>query len=428
MVLNQLGSIASAARAFACKIYEQQPGAIVPNPIDDVLYQAWDNFCAPPPDASWKLPPPPVGEAGKCQTPYWVKGSQTIQYRRFNGWDYDPPVTVQFGYDSQEQGISFMGSMSPHPEIKVGYAFGGSFAPFGLNFKSASGLEAIAPIYVSQQLDWNKYSDNTITALSITYVRVDGLPDNCGSEPPSFPPASPPPLGGYTSPPVVINFNDGSDLVINFNFTPPKSSSPPILKMPPIIINYIKPEFNIKIPLEFNFDGTVKFGDGGDSDFGNDLKDLKDKLDEVGNTTNNINNVSISTGDTVNNIRDRYYRDLNRRNNKKPDPDEFEPEEPPKDPGEHKQEFLAAVKVDLTKIPSNAKRQSGNASPDVYYAGWFEWQSGTKSLPREGIHFIENYFIAPEGVDGYAFTLYTGFEGSATEVVRKEVKPNASAN
>jgi hypothetical protein len=74
---------------------------------------------------------------------------------------------------------------------------------------------------------------------------------------------------------------------------------------------------------------------------------------------------------------------------------------------------LQYVSVELTLIPSNAKSQAGNGAPRVIYAGWFEFLTEGYAYPRQPIHFTDNMFIPPVGATGYAYTLYTGFQGKA---------------
>ena len=89
-------------------------------------------------------------------------------------------------------------------------------------------------------------------------------------------------------------------------------------------------------------------------------------------------------------------------------------------PGQYQVDYLVAVEVTLTAVPVNIRSQEGNAAPDVLYAGWFEFMRAGKALPRENIHFRQGVFIAPTGVDGYAFTLYTGVQGTAVAITKKE--------
>jgi hypothetical protein len=77
------------------------------------------------------------------------------------------------------------------------------------------------------------------------------------------------------------------------------------------------------------------------------------------------------------------------------------------------------VTVSLTTIPSNAKKQFGMGAPDIIYAGWFEWRASGKCLPREPIQFAENIYQAPDGVDGYAYTMQSGYKAQAIVYTEK---------
>ena len=81
---------------------------------------------------------------------------------------------------------------------------------------------------------------------------------------------------------------------------------------------------------------------------------------------------------------------------------------------------LAYVKVTITKIPNNAKMQFGLQGPNLLYAGWFEFLRGGEALPREPLSFANGIFKAPQGADGYAYTLYVGFEATVTPVTFKD--------
>lgn len=75
---------------------------------------------------------------------------------------------------------------------------------------------------------------------------------------------------------------------------------------------------------------------------------------------------------------------------------------------------LGWVEVVVTQKPANTKSQwGGGAAPNVYYCGWFEFLSDGSAFPRQPIHFENNIFKAPEGANGYAYTLYLGFSGFA---------------
>jgi len=250
-----------------------------------------------------------------------------------------------------------------------------------------------------------------------TYIvsvrRVDGQPDNCGQPPKAFPDTSPAPPDGFTSPPTPIVINDNDTININYNFKPPTMPTPPALALPPIVINYLSPslnpEFNIPITFDFKINPTINLGEGG----GEFNQDDRDKIENINNNTTNM-------GDKITNIKNEITNITNIDNNAPSDPDDFDPPVEDQAPGEYEQSYLAAVQVKLTKVPVNAKTQSGNTAPDVLYAGWFEWRQAGYCVPRQPIHFMDNVFLAPKGVDGFAFTLYTGYEGTATSIINKE--------
>ena len=61
--------IADAAKNFACTLYKNQPGSLIPNPFSDALHHAWDSFCGDfPPSGNPGLPDPPVSDfsGGQC--------------------------------------------------------------------------------------------------------------------------------------------------------------------------------------------------------------------------------------------------------------------------------------------------------------------------------------------------------------------------
>lgn len=393
MVLNRLEDIASAAKTFACGIYKNQPGALIPNPISDALHLVWDNFCAPPPGQPSNLPPPPAPpfKGGQCCGSYY-----NVSYDRKPNRT-DPWVIGYYSHVLLGRIGAVQKELLTQGQVRYYHLYtecSGKVNRFNITIGNVDG-------------------DNEVRIGSVSPAY--GSPDNCGDLPDAFPLAPPPPSGGYTSPPTPLDFNDGSDTNINFNFTPPVAPPLPIGKLPPIIINMIKPEANVKIPIEFNFDGTVKFGGGGDDDGGFNDTDRKN-LDDLGDQIDKIEN-------DFEKFKNDYNKDANNKRNKKRDPDDFEPPVEDKPPGTHSREFLAAVQINLTEIPANAKSQNGDGAPDVYYAGWFEWRRSGFSSPREPIHFKQSVFLAPEGVDGYAYTLYTGYSGSATEIINKEEVP-----
>jgi hypothetical protein len=404
-----LPQVAKAAKDFACTLYKNQPGALIPTPFSEVLHLVWDNFCSYPGNPG--LPPPPASNfsGGQCDAvPYVirVKGQLTESGQTYPS---DLGNFIVFG-----------------PIGGVG-VIGQSVVVYCRGVSGISGLQPIVGTHVLYSVTGGAGLQNFV----ITELRTqDNSPDTCGNPPSRFPPAPPPPPGGYNSPPVNFTFNDGSNININFNFSPPppppippfptNPPPPPLIdKLPPIVINFNKPEFNLKIPIAFNFDGTINFGGsgGGDNDFN---QDDRDSINDIKNVTNNTNNTTNNTNNNVDNFYGDYKKDRDRTINKEPLPDDFEPPKPPEPPGKKLVERLAYVNVELSVIPSNAKSQSGKGAPNVVYAGWFEFLRKDKSFPRDYIHFANNCFIAPVGADGYAFTLYNGYQGTAVAITFKE--------
>lgn len=359
----------------------------------------WDSFCGDdPPPGVGGLPAPPMPgfPGGQCPVGYNVNYS-------FKTPTNDVTATKQV-----------LGRIEG-----LGYVF---FFPGDIGYNPANGNIFQLWLYhngTKVQLSGGNVTNSMLDKAKYTckinsVQRVDGGLDNCGDTPRFYPPAGiPTPPGGFTSPPTPITFNDNSVSNYYFNFAPPALPPLPAKFVPPVVINYfnasINPEFDI--PITFNFDGSINFGDSGGG--GNFNQDDRDKLNDIDFNINNI-------GGVTNNIKNDIDNYINIDNNKPPNPDDFEPPKDDIPPGETKQDYLAAVEVRLTQIPKNAKVQSGNAADNVLYAGWFEWRRAGYNSPREPIHFERSVFIAPAGVDGFAYTLYTGYSGVAKAIINKE--------
>lgn len=396
--VGSFDSILNEARNFACGLYKNQPGALIPNAANDVLRFAWDNLCDYP--GSPGLPPPPSVpfQGGQCNC---VLYSVSV----FN--DVSTGSGEALGVFGEVGGVRIV--LIPRPDGE----FSASYEILCRGFPGSGGCS----VYQWYRYRFSPFLPNAQNAKNAinSITRVDGQPDNCGNPPASYPPGAPPPPGGFVSPPVPIPLADGDSITVNFNFSPPSVPEGIADFIPPIVINYFKPEF--KIPIEFNFNGDVNFGapSGGGGFSENDR-------DTINNINTNINNV----GGVTNNINNKIDNFVNiQRNKKRPDSD-FEPSPPPKPPGKHEQENLEAVEINLTALPINAKKQWGAGAPDVVYAGWFEFQREGKSLPRHPIHFQGSVFKAPVGVDGYAYTLYIGYQGEARAIVNKLVESDGS--
>lgn len=395
--MSNASEIASAAADFACGIYKNFPGALVPNPAADVLYSIWDNLCGEPPRDPANLPPPPASafQGGQCCDAVY-RVTTTL---------YDVQGRP---YTTSTNGLgTVLGTFVGNIDNNISYWY--------VRRQRCNGL-------IDEYFAGSAENPSRCDIVAIT--RPDGQPDNCGNPPPKFPSAPPPPPEGYTSPPRPIVFNDNSTNNFTFNFVPPPPPPPNSNYLPPIVITYFNPSANFKIPISFNFNGDINFGGGGDAGYN---QDDRDKINNISNTTNNTNNTINNVSSTLNNVStttNKTSNELNNyfniTNNQPPNPADYNPPKAPVLPGIHEESYLAAVEITLTTYPKNIRSQEGGSAPDVLYAGWFEFMRGGKALPREPIHFEKGVFVAPSGVDGYAFTLYTGVQGTAVAITKKE--------
>jgi hypothetical protein len=406
--MSNFSKIAKAGKDFACGLYKLQPGALIPNPASKLLVAVWDNLCDYPDSPG--LPPPaaPPFKGGQCKgVAYLVDYAGTDE----RGVAFSSQLGVRYGK------IQSVKSYTPNAS---GTATLFNFIIYSETFDGQGMGEVAVSLYYEPSTQLKP--DAEITKVQ----RIDGNPDNCGDRPSVFPPAPPPPPGGYNSPPTKITFGDNvTNVDLTFNFSPPP---PPTVApgnfMPPVVVNFGQLNVDFKIPIAFNFDGTVNFGSGGSGGGGGGGGDFnqddRDNINNIKNVTNNTNNTTNNTSTNVDNFYGDYKKDRDRTINKEPLPDDFDPPLPPVPPGKNLVERLAYVDVDLSVIPSNSKSQSGKGAPNILYAGWFEFLRKDKSFPRNYIHFANNCFIAPVGADGYAFTLYNGYQGTAVAITFKE--------
>lgn len=370
------------ARNFACGLYKEQPGALIPNPGEALLRLAWDNLCDYP--ESPGLPPPPTSPfmGGQCDcVSYLVEGS--IYFPKYDSYGGFNP-TYWWG---------------PIGGVRTGSSYErGKYVDIfcrGLESSGACGNFGWYPIYSSGEGTELYPIVATITKIT----RKGGQPDNCGNPPSSYPFAPPPPPDGYTSPPVSVPLADGDSVTVRFNFSPPLS---PVDNIPPITINLVKPDVSpqIKVPIEFNFNGDVNIGIPQPLDFSLP-PDIIDKIDKISDDFNDFKEdfdyvhyppSFINNGDIVTVVGDEVEE------------------------GEEEQKGILGAKVEITKLPD--KVQFG--TPSVYFAGWFAFKTEQGYLPRQPIHFRLSYFIAPPGSIGYAYTFTNDAKGVVTEYSKKE--------
>lgn len=371
--MSVFDNLVDAARDFACGLYKNQPGALIPNPGEAVLRFAWDKLCDYPDSPG--LPPPPASPftGGQCDAiPYVVRVSVNV-VDQSGETPFDLGNHVVFGPVS---GVGVIG------QRVVIYCRG------------ASGVFPQPPGYPQQIYQVGGAS--SLNSPRITAInRQDGAPDNCGDPPISYPPGTVPP-GGFNSPPVPVPLADGDNITVNFNFSPPAAS---LDKIPPIIINYVKPEINLKVPIEFNFNGEIDIG-----------VPSNPPVVLPPDVINNINNINNNTNQTNNNFNDyRKDYDFFYSPPKLDDDSETVKEDDFVESGkEENKEGIVGLRIELTKLPDKA--QFG--SPTVYFAGWAAFKRDEGYMPREQINFADSFFLAPPGATGYTVTFTNGAEGN----------------
>lgn len=398
--MSNFSKIAEGAKDFACGLYRTVPRNVIPV-ISDIQQFYWDGFCGDPPRDPANLPPPPARpfSGGQC-----CGTSYNVVYKfTYTDGRPDEIVTDPLVYQGTILGLQTREFLLENGATRV---------EVYLRFRKCDG----------RTLEQLQVADNKPRTINISIVSVYpayGGPDDCGDPPKEYPEVPAPPPGGYNSAPYPIIINNGNQINVNFNF--PSPLPPPVgFEPPPIVVNYLDVNLNLKIPISFNFNGDINFGGGSSGGDGNFNQDDRDVINNIKNVTSDTNNITNNTNNNVDNFYSDYKKERDKEDNKPPLPTDFDPPRPAVLPGKYDQERLAFVNVDLTLIPRNAKTQSGGGAPNVIYAGWFEFTRQGKSFPRNYIHFANNCFVAPTGADGYAFTLYNGYQGNAIAVTNKE--------
>ena len=375
--MSTFDRVVQAGKSFACSLYRNQPGALIPNPISDVLHLVWDNLCGDDPDG---LPPPPASpfQGGQCQCRSY-RITHVIDWNDGTSWTntndvwgavtgiYCKPGDLNNRCQPivQCRGFTFQGGCQPSGDYGVS------------SFSNGSPTGAPPRIRITSA------------------VLLDGQPDNCGNLPPSFPPSPPPPTGGYTSPPTIINYNDGSDFTAIFNLKPPTGDSPP---PPDICLSVVVS--GVEVKLCFPFGLPPSFGDGDNGGIADILTDIQ----------NNINNLQ----DDVDNLQDDFDKFTD------PPPPESDPDlnetDSPDDGGGEEDNLpgLKWVVVQLTTLP--VKAQFG--TPSVNFAGWITFKIGGDYTDRIPIAFENGVFQAPPGATGYAITFTNQAKGISKAYTR----------
>lgn len=356
-VMGNFDKVVGAGKSFACSVYKAQPGALIPNPISEFLRLSWDSFCGD--DSPSMLPPPPAPPfvGGQCPVFYEV----TFQIT-------DPRDPSRPSQKVQLKG-DIAGAEARYTTLSPS-SFGFSL---GILARDNSGRRIF-----SQQAGGNESTEAAQKQWKIrvvSVVRLDGQPDNCGSLPATYPVAPLPPTGGYTSSPTTITYNDNSNFVVVFNFTPPldNTTTPPEICL---TVRVGSKQFEVCYP----FGGKPYLPAGGDVD--ELIRELQNELRD---------------------FREQYDRDTHPLS-PEDDPSLTPRPLPGDEGGEDDAPNIKWLLVTLTTV--STKAQFG--SPTVYFAGWVTFRVNGAYTERQQISYEKSLFRAPEGADGYGVT-FTNF-------------------
>lgn len=364
--------LAEKTREFACQLYDPFPNIIM-NRGDltpSFVRQYMDDLCS-----DFPLPAPPVSQfsGGQCHCITYL-----VDTRRIFPGGVDGGLILNTVVPGRIFGLRNVytpgvpGVTTDKVESFIDYAACSGGSETGATASVAIGTSAGPGIDPGFHDDW----------FIEDITRQDGLPDDCGSIPPEYPDNTPAPNDLTFN--FTLNLNDGGtqDFVIIYD---PEPDGFPMK----FDINGLKLEVNI-VGFEFNFGGINSNGD------------------PVGLPGDNNSVLPAPKDDKLRNFKPPVLPEPNNEDYEEDIKDETDPKE------ETIGEEITFIKVSITSFPNNIKNQFGDGAPNIYYCGWFEFQSDDYNFPRQPIHFINNIYFRPVGATGYAYTLYNGIEGFAT--------------
>jgi len=416
---NGMANAANAARGAICNLYRNYPRwlhgpALSPGAL--ALRPFYDNLC-PPPQQPPVLPPPPFN-GGQCPGV-----SYRVDYAVSNspGPQSNPGVFT-------DQGIIFLtGPISRDREVLQ------SSQNLVILSRNSSGGLVRTPVIgtgdLGRILAWTRF----------IVTRTDNQPDTCGNPPTDFPDIVPPPE--------VLNFD--VDVNIGGNPTNLNVTIPYI----PVDVNFrLNPTFPINVgPFNFDFElggvnvninpninlpGTVPNGPDPRPPSGRpptrppvqppaggcppcpdlDIEPILTRLDEIEIDIEEVEDLV------------ELLLDCDRCDRAPLDALKYSTRTfPAANSGIFQLTPTSEwVKLRLTEFPENLKSQAGGLADDVTYVGWCYFRSGTASLPRQPVHFLNNALIVPEGATEFAYTLYLGYLGIVTDVYLAEEENDGS--
>lgn len=370
--------VGKAVGRYVCAIYNDYPDFLTGAPIDAVGYVSsfrrslLENLCGPS-----NAPPPPTAQfpGGQCVCSRYT-GQAVVSFQFYESGQLKT-TTVTFGLDLWGPISEFSlepGSSGGVNLVCVCGGFGNQLCVQPPTLKNCG--------FIGGGLNHK--------VVSVSLAPLSGYPDNCGSNP-----APPPPSPSESDFNQTFILNVGPNNVsVPFNFT--KVSVNPSFPM------------NLDVRLKFdtsfenNPDNDIILNFGPEGVTGPDQPSLPPSKQPVVTVDIPVH-LDVDASTNINN----YDEDV-------------DDEDDPKD----KEDIvrLGFVEVVLTVVPKNVASQWGgpNGAPDVLYAGWFEFKRKSYAFPRQPIHFLKSVFKAPLGADGYAYTVYEGFQAYAVTYTYKE--------
>lgn len=383
-----IGSMISAAGGFYCDMIRKYPNWSLQNPLglDPISRGINDKLCGGSPPLP--LPDNPAVPGGKCQC---------VQY--------DVAYTGRLA-----QGSSFSGVFRVRGGISQAQYFTNSSGNIAFGFKAYNEqCNRVESFNVIDNVTLADIESGQAFGRIDTITRVDGQPDLCGDQPPTYKPIVPPvnevnrvvPIliapGIAIAAPIIFirpTANININPTLNFNLTP-------VFNFPSLGIN-ISPKINgIEINNTINFVGgnqpglpdprpdppTIPPSAGSDTDLTEvyrrltELKNLSDEIKECACDENPpLTAIGLGTGNS-------FTASL-------PANTKF-------------------VVMTIIEIPGNRKFQDGLFAPDVLYAGWawFGYEPNFLAL-RDPVDSERKVFFAQPGAKQFAWTLYQGFRAT----------------
>lgn len=400
-----LGFIDSAKK-FACGIYKEVPGALVPNPTDAGYKQIWDDLCfEPPPSTLPGLPSKPSSPfmGGQCcDGYYYVHYTNSFTGIPDDGKRISPEL---YGRILGMRRIQF----PTHRE-------------FSIEYEGCDGRKYYQDVLAGGAADLN----SVITGVFPSRGNVD----NCGNPPKKFPSAPPIPPDGYKSPPTPLPDNDGDVNNYTFNFSPPQKIDFPNVPFPPIVVSVKGADVDLNFDINFNFGGDTNItnvGGGGNipAPFASGFKNLTDGITTIaggvtgvaGGVSGLVGNLGDLAGDlagVAGNLADfaGKFRFKFEPPSFLDSPEVIKEDKEVVDGGSQDENKggLLGIFVNLT----TPAKEVIFGTPNVYFAGWVTFFVQRGYVPREPINFEKGYFPAPSGATGYALTFTKGAKGTIT--------------